>query len=57
MNIKFKTLIFLCFVISLFKQSLAHELKKDEINSIIKNFILENPQVIEKSIQNLNLKR
>ena len=57
MNIKFKTLIFLCFVFSLLKQSLAHELKKNEINSIIKNFILDNPQLIEKTLQNLNLER
>ncbi len=57
MNIKFKTLIFLCFVFSLFKQSFAHELKKNELNSIIKNFILDNPEVIEKTLQNLNLKR
>ena len=57
MNIKYKTLIFLIFVSSLFKQSFAHELKKDEINSIIKNFILKNPQVVEKSLQNLNLER
>ena len=32
-------------------------MKKDEINSIIKNFILKNPQVVEKSLQNLNLER
>lgn len=57
MNIKYKTLIFLIFVFSLLKQSFAHELKKDEINSIIKNFILKNPQVLEKSLQNLNLER
>ena len=57
MNIKFKILIFLCFIFFLFKQLFAHELKKDAINSIIKNFILENPQLIEKTLQNLNLKR
>ena len=57
MNIKYKTLIFLIFIFSLFKQSFAHDLKKDEINSIIKNFILKNPQVLEKSLQNLNLER
>ena len=57
MIIKYKTLIFLIFVFSLLKQSFAHELKKDEINSIIKNFILKNPQVLEKSLQNLNLER
>ena len=57
MCIKFKTLIFLCFVFSLFKQLFAHELNKDEINSIIEKFILENPQVVEKTLQNLNLKR
>ena len=57
MNIKFKTLIFLCFVFSLLKHSLAHELKKDEINSVINRFILDNPQVIEKALQNLNIKR
>ena len=57
MNIKYKTLIFLIFVFSLFKQSFAHELKKDEINSLINNFILKNPQVIEKTLQNLNLER
>ena len=57
MSIIFKTLFFICFVFSLFKQSISHELKKDEINSIIKNFILDNPQVIEKTLQNLNLKR
>ena len=57
MNLKFKTLIFLCFVFSFFKQSFSHELKKDEINTIIKSFILENPQVIEETLQNLNLKR
>ena len=54
---KFKILIFLTFVFSLFKQSFAHELKKDEINSLINNFILKNPQVIEKALQNLNLER
>ena len=57
MSIKFKTLMFLVFVFSLLKQLFAHELKKEEVNSIIKNFILENPQVIEKTLQNLNLKR
>ncbi len=57
MNIKYKTLIFLIFVFSILKQSFAHELKKDEINSLIKNFILKNPQVVEKSLQSLNLKR
>ena len=57
MNIKFKILIFLTFVFSLFKQSFAHELKKDEVNSLINNFILKNPQVIEKALQNLNLER
>ena len=54
---KFKILIFLIFVFSLFKQSFAHELKKDEVNSLINNFILKNPQVIEKALQNLNLER
>ena len=54
---KYKTLIFLIFVFSLFKQSFAHELNKDEINSLINNFILKNPQVIEKTLQNLNLER
>ena len=57
MNIKYKTLIFLTFVFSLFKQSFAHELNKDEINYLINNFILKNPQVIEKALQNLNLER
>ncbi len=57
MNIKYKTLIFLTFVFSLFKQSFAHELNKDEINSLINNFILKNPQVIEKTLQNLNIER
>ena len=57
MNIKYKTLIFLTFVFSLFKQSFAHELNKDEIKSLINNFILKNPQVIEKTLQNLNLER
>ena len=57
MNIKFKILICLTFVFSLFKQSFAHELKKDEVNSLINNFILKNPQVIEKALQNLNLER
>ena len=57
MSIKFKTLMFLVFVFSLLKQLFAHELKKEEVNSIINNFILENPQVIEKTLQNLNLKR
>ena len=57
MNINYKTLIFLTFVFSLFKQSFAHELNKDEINSLINNFILKNPQVIEKTLQNLNLER
>ena len=57
MNINYKTLIFLTFVFSLFKQSFSHELNKDEINSLINNFILKNPQVIEKTLQNLNLER
>ena len=57
MNIKFKILIFLTFAFSLFKQSFAHELKKDEVNSLINNFILKNPQVIEKALQKLNLER
>ena len=57
MNIKYKTLIFLLFVFSLFKQLFAHELNKDEINSFIHNFILKNPQIIEKALQNLNLER
>ena len=57
MNIKYKTLIFLFFVFSFFTQSFAHELKKDEINLIIKKFILDNPKVIEKTLQNLNLER
>ena len=57
MNFKYKTVIFLTFVFYLFKQSFAHELNKDEINSLINNFILKNPQVIEKTLQNLNLER
>ena len=57
MNIKLKTLIFLFFVFSLLNYSFAHEFKKDEINSIISKFILDNPQVIEKSLQNLNIER
>ena len=57
MNIKFKFLIFLIFVFSILKQSYAHELNKNKINSIIKNFILENPQIIEKTLQNLNIER
>ena len=57
MNTKYKTLIFLTFVFSLFKQPFSHELNKDEINSLINNFILKNPQVIEKTLQNLNLER
>ena len=57
MIIKYKTLIFLIFVFSLLKQSFAHELNKNEINSLIKSFILNNPIVIEKTLQNLNLKR
>ena len=57
MNIRFKILIFLTFVFYLFKQSFAHELNKDEVNSLINNFILKNPQVIEKTLQNLNLER
>ncbi len=57
MNIKNKTLIFFIIVFFLFKQSLAHELKKNEINSIIETFILENPEVIERTLQNLSLKR
>ena len=57
MNIIFKTLIFLCFVFSQFNHSFSHELKKDEINSIINKFILDNPQVIEKALQNLNINR
>ena len=32
-------------------------MNKDEINSLINNFILKNPQVIEKTLQNLNLER
>jgi len=57
MNIKYKISVILIFVFSFFKQSFAHELKKDEINSLIKSFILNNPIVIEKTLQNLNLKR
>ena len=57
MNINYKTLIFLTFVFSLFKQSFSHELNKDEINSLINNFILKKPQVIEKALKNLNLER
>ena len=57
MNIKFKIFIFLIFVFYTFKHLFAHELKKNEINTLIKNFILENPQIIEKTLQNLNLKR
>ena len=57
MNIKYKTFIFLIFVFSLLKQSFSHELNKDEINRLINNFILNNPIVIEKTLQNLNLKR
>jgi len=57
MNTKYKTVIFLTFVFYLIKQSFAHELNKDEINSLINNFILKNPQVIEQTLQNLNLER
>jgi len=57
MSIKFKTIIFLISIFSLFNQSFAHKLKKDEINSIIKNYILDNPEIVEKTLQNLNLKR
>ena len=57
MIIKHKTLFFLILFFSLNNQLFAHELKKDEIFSIIKNFILENPQIIEKTLQDLNLER
>ena len=57
MIIKHKTLFFLILFFSLNNQLFAHELKKDEIDSIIKNFILENPQIIEKTLQDLNLER
>ena len=57
MNIKYKNLIFLTFVFFLLKQSFAHELNKGEINSLIQEYILKNPQVIEKTLQNLNLER
>ena len=57
MSIKYKMLFFLILFFSIIKQLLAHELKKDEIDSIIKKFILDNPQIIEKTLQNLNLKR
>ena len=57
MSIKFKTFIFLISIFSLFNQSFAHELKKDEFNSIIKKYILDNPEIVEKTLQNLNLKR
>ena len=57
MSIKHKTLFFLILFFSLNKQLFAHELKKDEINSIIKNFILDNPQIIEKTLKDLNFKR
>ena len=57
MNIKYKIFVILIFVFSFFKQSFAHELNKNEINSLIKSFILNNPIVIEKTLQNLNLKR
>ena len=57
MSIKRKTLFFLILFFSLNKQLSAHELKKDEIDSIIKNFIIDNPKIIEKTLQNLNLKR
>ena len=57
MYINHKTLIFLILFFSISKQLFAHELKKDEIDLIIKNFILDNPQIIEKTLQDLNLKR
>ena len=57
MSVKYKTLVFLILFFSISKQLFAHELKKDEIDSIIKNFILDNPQIIEKTLQDLNLKR
>ena len=57
MNIKYKIFVVLIFVFSFIKQSFAHELNKNEINSLIKSFILNNPIVIEKTLQNLNLKR
>ncbi len=57
MSIKYKTLFLLILFFSLNKQLFAHELKKDKIDSIIKNFILDNPHIIEKTLQDLNLKR
>ena len=57
MIVKHKTLVYLILFFSLIKPLFAHELNKNEINSIIKKFILENPQVIETTLQNLNLKR
>ena len=48
MSNKHKTLVFLILFFSITKQLFAHELKKDEIDLIIKNFILDNPQIIEK---------
>ena len=57
MKIKQKTLVFLILFFSIIQHSFGHELKKDEIDSIIKNFILDNPQIIEKTLQDLNLKR
>ena len=54
---KRKILFFFILFFSLNEQLFAHELKKDEIDSIIKNFILDNPQIIEQTLQDLNLKR
>jgi len=47
---------YLFFLISFFclyfKNSYTHEIKENQINPILKKFILDNPGLIEKSLQN-----
>jgi len=50
-KIFFNILIFLSFFLIL-KSPFAHEINEKQINKIIKNFLIDNPSLIEKSLKN-----
>ncbi len=52
----FKILIFISIFL-IFKSTFAHEISEKEVNKIIKNFLLDNPDLIERSLKNYEKKK
>ncbi len=49
--------LFVIFCLLNFKLSVGHEINKNKLNSIIKEFILSNPSILQQSLTNLEEKK